>query len=448
AYVRLAEVWRRADPDLPALDEVQRGARGDFGPTPAPQAGAATGGNAPAPAYLYVWATAIDTAVSPPVPPDTVPRRRRRGVALLTVDLREGSPTRGQVVGAVLAADTAARFAHHTEHALAADGLLFANDFGAGRTHRFDLRTPGEPRRLGDFTTAGPFGFPHSFVQLPNGNVLATFQRQGAGPPGGLVELRRDGTAVRWARAATSGADSLEILPYSLEVLPALDRVVTTSHGMGSTPGGVHVQVWRLSDLALLHTLRVPEAPAHTGHDAPGATDEASAHAEIHHRRPGEPRALADGRTVMVGTFTCGMYRLNGVDGQSPRLEFVHAFPSRGCAVPVRVGRWWVQTVPSLHALVSLDMDDPAHPRELARLPLGESATPHWLATDASGRWLIVDSGTVADPRVYLATLDPATGALAPHPALPAVELSRVAVPGLGVVRIVPHGAVFGPGAP
>jgi hypothetical protein len=148
----------------------------------------------------------------------------------------------------------------------------------------------------------------------------------------------------------------------------------------------------------------------------------------------------------MLGTFTCGLYRLTGLEGAAPRLAFSHAFPGADCAVPVRVGRWWVQTVPGLRALVALDVSDPARPREVSRLVLPGPATPHWLAVDSSGRRLVATSGAGEDPRVHLAVLNAATGALAPDPVTPLVDLSRVSVPGLGVVRAVPHGAVFGPG--
>src|SRR4051812_9244818 len=89
------------------------------------------------PGYLYVWATAFDTIPASRLA-DTTVRPRRRGVFVATVDLRAGSRTRGRVIGTLLVADTAGRVAHHTEHALADDGLLFANDFGAGRTYRLD----------------------------------------------------------------------------------------------------------------------------------------------------------------------------------------------------------------------------------------------------------------------------------------------------------------------
>lgn len=400
-----------------------------------------------APGYLYVWGTAVDTATPTR---DSTARPRSRPAVFLTIDVRRGASTRGTIIGAMLV-DTAGQATHHTEHALAPDGILFANDFGAGRTHRFDLRTPGAPKLLGSFTTAGPLAYPHSFVRLPNGNRLATFQRRVVGdhtaPPGGLAELRRDGTVVRWSSAAAKGIDSSTILPYSLEVVPALDRVVTTSTSM-TTDVGVHVQIWRLSTLELLHTLEIPRAPggpmAH-GHGSMTSSNSAAPTPDDHHMLPGEPRLLADGRTVMFGTFTCGLYRLTGIGSPKPTLEFLRAFPGQDCAVPLRVGRFWVQTVPSTRALVALDVSSSAHPREVSRLVFDEGVTPHWLSMDYSGHRIVMTSGTSRDPRIHLATLDTATGELAHDNDTPTIELSRVMIPGLGVMRVVPHGSVFGP---
>jgi hypothetical protein len=56
-----------------------------------------------------------------------------------------------------------------------------------------------------------------------------------------------------------------------------------------------------------------------------------------------------------------------------------------------------------------------------------------------------MDGGAAVDPRLYLVTLDARSGALAPDASMPSVDLSHVDVPGLGVVRAIPHGAVFGP---
>ena len=383
-------------------------------------------GLAQQPRYLHVWGTALDTALTIR---DSTFTPTRRGVVLATFDLRDGRMTQ------VIVADTAGRSAHHTEHALAADAQLFANDFGPGRTHRFDMRTLGAPKLLGSFTTAGPFGRPHSFALLPNGNVLTTYQGGHSGaPPGGLAELRRDGNAVRWARAAVAGIDSTQIQPYSLEVIPALDRVVTTSTSMVSRIG-MHVQVWRLSDLSLLHTLEVPVAAKSHQHEL------STPASHEHHMYPGEPRLLNDGQTVMLGTFTCGLYTLTGLATQ-PKLAFAASFPGENCAVPVRVGRWWIQTVPELRAVVALDVTDPLEPREATRLTFDAGVRPHWLAADASGTYIAMNSGSANDARIHLLRFDPATGKLSRN-ALPMIDLQKLTIPGLGVLRIAPHGTIF-----
>lgn len=382
----------------------------------APAAGAPAGAD-----WLYAWSASADTA--------------RPAAFLAEFDLREGSPTAGQLVR-VVPTGPGGRGTHHSEHALASDRLLFANDFGAGRSFIFDLTDPADPRLKASFTTAGPFGWPHSYVRLANGNRLVTYQWQAAkfnSPPGGIAEVRPDGSIVRWASARSADAPDREITPYSLEVLPAMDRVVTTSTNMVDD-FGVHVQVWRLSDLALLHTVRIPGGH---GHGMPGSDT------MPHHLFPGEPRVLADGRTVMLGTFTCGLYTITGIEGNAPRVTPVYSFPGKDCAVPVRLGHYWLQTVPALHAVVTLDVSDPATPREVSRLVLGDDVSPHWLASDLSGRRLVMDAGSSSNSHLYLMRFDPASGAVSRDARFPVLDLSSVDVPGVGVVRGVPHGAVF-----
>ena len=371
------------------------------------------------PSHLYVWTSSADSA---------------RGAILAVFDVRPDTPEDERLVR-MLPAGTPSRGAHHTEHALSGEGLLFANAFGSGRSFLFDLRDPREPRLLHAFGEIGPYSHPHSFERLPNGHVLATFQSKVGGRlPGGLVELDREGRPVRWASAGTANADSAEIVPYSLVALPALDRVVSTSTHM-TEDIGVHVQVWKRSDLTLLRTLRVPRAPVVSGEHA--------GHNAEHHRLPGEPRVLADGRTVMLGTFTCGLYHVTGLEGSNPELAFSHAFPGADCAVPVVIGRYWIQTVPELHALVVLDVSNPAAPVEVSRLVLGEEARPHWLAADVSGRLLVVTSANPQDPTLRFVEFDPPTGALRLDERRPPIDLRRVRWPDGYVGRTVPHGSVF-----
>ena len=379
-----------------------------------------------APAYVYVWAGSADST--------------RPKSFLAVVDIREGSPTKGQVVKVVPAG--AGKSPHHTEHQLESDGELFANDFGEGATYRFDLSKPGDPTLLGSFTTAGPYAYPHSFVRLANGDRLATYQKKSDGTePGGLVELKPDGTALRWASAAPAQGDSTRLVPYSLDVLAGMDRVVTTSTSMTEIIG-VNVQVWRLSDLTLLQTLEIPMAGADVPHNHQSAEKDAMGLTGPH-MLPGEPRTLADGKTVMFGTFTCGLYRVTDV-ATAPKVEFVYSYPGRWCAVPVVVGRYWVWTVPEFHAVVALDVSDPSKPREVSRLDMGAQVEPHWMARDASGTRLLLNSGGPGgDTNLFLLRIDPATGALSKDPQLPAIDLSKVDVPGVGVVPAKMHGAVF-----
>ena len=371
--------------------------------------------------WLYAWAASADSS--------------RRGAFLAQFDLREGSPTRGQIVR-VVPAGAGSSGTHHSEHFLQQDGLLFADDFGLGRTFIFDLNDPANPRLHTSFTTAGPLGWPHSYARLPSGNRLVTYQFQSSKfnlPPGGLAEVRTDGTVVRWASAKAAGVDDKEITPYSLEIIPALDRVVSTTTSMVEDTG-VGLQIWRLSDLKLLHTLRIPGGPPHGMH----ATDTAQ-----HHLFPGEPRVLRDGKTIMLATFTCGLYTVTGVDTDTPRVQPVYRFPGKDCAVPLVIGDYWLQTVPALHSVITLDISDPSSPREVSRVDLGEGSTPHWLASDATGRRLVVNNGSRRQSNLYLLRFDPATGALSRDAALPELDMARVSVPGIGEVKGVPHGAVF-----
>ncbi|MBA2626796.1 MAG: hypothetical protein H0U85_02215 [Gemmatimonadales bacterium] len=382
--------------------------------------------SAPAPAArsadrLYAWTASADTT--------------RRAAFLVEFDLDPGSPTAGKIVR-VLPAGPGSRGTHHTEHQLEPDGLLFASDFGTGRTYVFDLNEPANPRLHASFTTAGPYGWPHSYVRLANGHRLVTYQWLATGfntPPGGVAEVRTDGSIVRWASARSADAADGEITPYSVALVPALDRAVTTSTSMIDEVG-VYVQVWRLSDLTLLHTLPIPGGHPH---------DMAAMDSTPHHLFPSEPRVLADGKTVILPTFNCGMYTLTGLETAAPVIKPVHEFSGKDCGVPVVVGHYWLQTVPAAHAIIALDMSTPSAPREVSRIVFADSVGPHWLAADRSGSRLVMNTGLGRDSRLYLVRLDARSGALSADPRFPVLEMGAIDVPGVGRMRGVPHGTVF-----
>ena len=283
--------------------------------------------------YVFAWAWDVDKGADD-------------FLAVLDVDRR--SATYGQVVRTLPA--PGGRGAHHVEYEMSTS-QLFANSFETGHTFVFDLSDPVHPRLFSDFGDAGPYSHPHSFARTPSGTVLATYQGLAADhrATGGLVELDDRGRMLR----AASAADPLDrdLRPYSLAVVPQLDRVVTTSADMHGVTVGRSVQVWRLSDLTLLHTVLLPPGPR--GNE---------------HLHPAEVRALGDGTSVMVATFRCGLYVLTELD-EMPVAKLARSFPwsavdgeDTDCNVPVRSGRFWVQPVGTTGSLVVLDVSTPEKP--------------------------------------------------------------------------------------
>jgi hypothetical protein len=173
---------------------------------------------------------------------------------------------------------------------------------------------------------------------------------------------------------------------------------VTTANDMHGETSSTAVQIWRLSNFELLQTILLPPGPR-GGENAMTA----------------EPRVLADGRTVLVNTFTCGLYRLQGLTGAVATAEWVYSTPWKErpfCAVPVVAGRFWIQTSGPEQAVISLDVSDPGHPREVARLTLGPGEVPHWIALERNGDRLVITGYEAIESRVLLARIGRGTGAL------------------------------------
>jgi len=372
--------------------------------------------------YLYLWTASADSTQ-----PDF----------LAVLDVRPDSGRYGRLVTTLPVPGLGNR-PHHTEHEMPADHQLFANGFGSGRTFIFDLSTPSQPRLAGQFGDIAGMMHPHSFLRLPNGNLLATFQMQhdsGGMAPGGLAELTPKGQLVRSVSANRPGIDR-DFRVYSAGIVSALDRVVTTTTDMDGDYPARAVQVWRLSDLALLHTVTLPDGPAGT---------EAMYTAE--------PRVLADGRTVLVSTFNCGLYLMEGLRGDAPSARLVASFPTRKgshCAIPVIASHYYLVTVPAWNAVVSLDISDPAKPRQVSRVVLGPEDVPHWISLEPNQQRVVITGYAGMKHRVMIARFDPVTGQLALDERFreegasePGFRMDNKTWPHGGSAPGIPHGAVF-----
>ena len=105
---------------------------------------------------------------------------------LAVIDADPASATYGRLV-TTLATDQQTVRIHHTEYVMPASGMLFANDHDVGRTFIFDVNDPVHPRIVTSFTDMDGYMHPHSYVRLPNGHVLATFQHSHHGGMAGQL---------------------------------------------------------------------------------------------------------------------------------------------------------------------------------------------------------------------------------------------------------------------
>ena len=191
-------------------------------------------------------------------------------------------------------------------------------------------------------------------------------QHDSAGDGAGRAGGTDTGGRVVRVSADRPGVDR-RIRPYSPAIVPALDRVVTTTTDMDNDdrhPGA--------PDLA---ALRPGAAPHHR-----------AARRTARRRRvlTAEPRLLADGRRVLVSTFNCGLYLMEWLAASAERAWWRRSREEKtSCAVPVVAGQYYLVTVPAWSAVVSLDVSDPAKPREVSRVALGADDVPHWISARA-----------------------------------------------------------------
>jgi hypothetical protein len=338
---------------------------------------------------------------------------------LAVIDLSSESRDLGKVIATTPIGMTAS-MPHHMEYVLPPAGeLLFMNAHHHEVSLLVDASNPRAPRIAKTFTPPAPLRFPHDYSRTPKGTRLVGFLRsEGAstdpaetvtpGNSGGIAEYSADGRLLRTALAGNSGGKPVR--PYAFALLPDIDRIVVTSAPMMETVSADVVQVYRYSDFALLKTIDLPP-----GRLADGRQVEGSQKAGF------GPRVLPDG-SVFLNSYGCTFYRVSEIGSDNPRLETFFALDTpesstpgwvRGsCGIPVVFGHYWINPVGQLHAVVVLDIADPARPREVLRLPTPNTFNPHWLARDPRSNRLVLGAELGGEEGFYVLRFDAQTGRL------------------------------------
>ena len=345
---------------------------------------------------------------------------------IAVVDVRPESPTYARVIETE-PVGMRGSMPHHLEYWLPPPGqFLFGNGHHHEQIFLFDISEAEHPRVVRTLRPVPPYRYPHDFMRLPNGNILVGFLRSEGPSPlpgdttlpgghGGIAELDPEGQVIRSASAADSISE-IPIRPYAFAPLPQIDRLLTTSAPMLENYSADVVQVWRLSDLQLLHTLRVP--PAHLPNGAQLMTRNAKGEMEATgHKYPFVPRVMADG-SVLLNAYGCGFYRVTGIDAPHPKVQNVYTIevPAEAglgaCGIPVVVGRYWIMPVGGAHMVVTLDVSDPARPVEVSRLHSDTTFFPHWLAKDPGSNRFILSQEMGHEDRMLMLRADLKTGRL------------------------------------
>ena len=348
------------------------------------------------------------------------------------------SPDFGRIVSTT-PVGTSRGMPHHSEFTMPTGGrALFGNAFLAGKTVLIDLADPRAPRIVRTIDSVPGYRRPHSFWRLPDGRVAATLQfgdGSREGDPGGLALFDADGNLLRVSSAADSAFPGARLRVYAIDGSPETERIITTSSPMDTEVTAHVVQLWRLSDLALLRTIPVPEAAGDTAW-----------------KYPFEIRFLPGGTTAMMNTWNCGFYYLSGLDTDQPAIErtLVLSPAVTGCGVPLVYGHHWIMPVWNGRVFHVLDIADPRRPRIVSSMPVDSTFGAHWISRDR-GTDRVVMTSEDADHRVLLARFDSVRGILAIDSTFrdsgstrPGVSFARETWPHGESGMAMPHAAVFG----
>ena len=337
---------------------------------------------------------------------------------LAIIDVAAGSSTIGKAV-ATRAIGHRGSMPHHMEYELPPAGkLLFANAHHPEETLLVDVSDPLAPEVRRRIRPPAPLRFQHDYARLPNGNVLTGFLRseqpgvdvadKASATHGGIAEYDAQGELLRSASAAVSGFKA-PVRTYAILPMLDIDRVVTTSARMMEDHSADVVQIWRYSDMTLLHTIGLPPGMKRDGTPLGWST-----------MMPFAARAMPDG-SVLINSYGCAFYRLNDLSSPNPQIAHVYDIhgsdPAKqssriGCSVPVLIGKYWIMPVAWSQSVYVLDVSNPSAPSEVSRLAMPAGFDPHWAAKDPLSDRIAIGAELEKEKGIFVLRFDDAAGRL------------------------------------
>lgn len=358
---------------------------------------------------------------------------------LATVNVNPDSDDYGKVVATTIVPDVGT-MPHHIEPEIARDGTLFASGFMANKIYLFDMNNAAQPTLIKTISEVPGWSMSHSFIRRPDNNkMIATLQYKmgDKSKSGGLAIFNTDGS-LDSSMSVSDPAFDKPIRSYGLDVAPLVDRLITTSTPMAMEEESSDVvQIFRLSDMELLHTVAVP-VPA----DDPSRG---------HH--PFEIRVLPDGKSAMLNTFQCGFFVVDDIETDNPTVEMVYALKKpnqRACSVPSIVGNYWVMPVQMADEVVVLDISDLTDVKEVFNFKTDKGFMPHYSMNEPGSNRIALTGFMGKDARVMMMLIDTETGALSWDETFRdtetgglGVNFSRASWPHGDTGPAMPHGIVW-----
>lgn len=376
--------------------------------------------------YLYVWSGDVDKA-------------QGDKDFLATLDIGEGSGTFGQVIATTPVTEVGT-MPHHIEPTVSGTDDMFASGFMANKIYRFDMSDPAKPVLTHTIHEIPGWKMSHSFIRTPDNKVIATLQYKAGDKEasGGLAVFGAGGDLLQTLSVSDPKLDGPPIRSYGVDIAPVVDRAVVTSTPMAmETASSDVVQIYRMSDMKLLHTLSLPVPESDPSRV----------------RHPFEIRTLADGRSMMLNTFQCGFYIVDGLETDAPTVELVYALSKpnqRACSVPAIAGNFWVMPVQKSDEVVVLDISDPRNVKEVFTLSTDKGFSPHYAALEPGNNRIALTGFMGKDFRVMMMRIDMDTGALSwdekfrdPNTGNLGVDFKRPSWPHGDTGPAMPHGIVW-----